>query len=177
MSRLEIFACDGTRLWPYFAKHHYLTGEYHGHFAVIGLVDDQLAAFSSCIAFPTGTIKQPCKRGHRTVVLPDFQGRGIGSAISEVLADTMLRQGFRYFVKTAHPRLGEHRNRSPLWRQSTWNLEERSDRGGFAEDKSWVPRNGQMYCHEFVGSDAAIYDAIMNPKRAEDKQLRLFDAG
>ena len=177
MSKLEVFSCEGVRLWPYFAKHHYLAGDYHGHFSVVGVVDDELAAFSSCIAFPTGTIKQPCKRGHRTVVLPDFQGRGVGSVVSEVLAATMLRQGFRYFVKTAHPRLGEHRNKSPLWRQSKWNLEERSDRGGFVEAKAWMPRNGQMYCHEFIGDDAAAYAAVMKRTRAEDSQLEMFKEG
>lgn len=173
--RLDVHVCDGARLWPYFAKHHYLTGEYFGHFALVGLVDDQLAAFASCISFPTGTIKQPCKRAHRAVVLPDYQGLGIGVRITDLLAGMVLRDGYRYFAKTSHPRLGEYRSASALWKSSTWNLSERSDRGGFDADKAWVPRNGQMYCHEYIGADAEVYDRVMNPPVIADKQMGLFD--
>ena len=193
--RLDVHVCDGARLWPYFAKHHYLTGEYFGHFAVVGLADGQLAAFASCISFPTGTIKQPCKRAHRAVVLPDYQGLGIGVRITDLLADMVLRDGYRYYTKTSHPRLGEYRGASPLWKTSTWNLSERSDhlaermaRDGFdaAKDMSekdyrwaggWRPRNGngQMYCHEYIGADAEVYDRVMNPPVIADKQMGLFD--
>jgi hypothetical protein len=34
-----------------------------------------------------------------------------------------------------------------------------------------------MYCHEFIGDDAAAYAAVMKRTRAEDSQLEMFKEG
>jgi GNAT superfamily N-acetyltransferase len=52
----------------------------------------------------------------RTVVLPDFQGLGIGVRFSNAIADIFIEEGSRYFSKTAHIRMGEYRQNNPLWR-------------------------------------------------------------
>jgi len=54
-------------------------------------------------------------REHRTVMMPDFQGLGIGTCMSNAVAAAMLRRGLRYFSRTAHPRFGNHRQKSDLW--------------------------------------------------------------
>jgi GNAT superfamily N-acetyltransferase len=58
---------------------------------------------------PSGTIKNGYALS-RTVVLPDFQGLGIGKSISEFTAQILLSIGGRVFTKTINPALGEHRN-------------------------------------------------------------------
>ena len=65
-------------------------------------------------------------RGHRTVVLPEFQGMGIGTAFSDAIAEFYVSQGVRYFSKTAHPSFGEHREKSPLWRATSMNKKSRT---------------------------------------------------
>jgi GNAT superfamily N-acetyltransferase len=53
-------------------------------------------------------------RGCRTVILPDFQGLGIGVRFSDAIADIHIEDGYRYFSKTAHMRMGEYRQHSPI---------------------------------------------------------------
>lgn len=57
----------------------------------------------------------PRMREHRTVVLPPYQGLGIGTRLSDAIAHSHLLEGYEYYSKTAHPRFGQYRNHSPLW--------------------------------------------------------------
>src|SRR5262249_28398121 len=56
------------------------------------------------------------RREHRTVVLPDFQGVGVGQAVSEVVASMWRGLGYRALSTTTHPGLIASRRRSPRWR-------------------------------------------------------------
>jgi hypothetical protein len=164
---------EGAAYWPYFAKHHYMSGDYNGHGAIVGVMNGELAAFTSHIAYPS-PIPQPCKREHRTVVLPDFQGFGLGPQVSQVMGVYLLSQGFRYFCKTSHHRLGEHRNRSPLWKATSWN-----GKGGERDNQDrqvrWHRKMLVGYCHEFVGDDPELYASVMEmKKRGDANQISLF---
>ena len=53
--------------------------------------------------------------GARCVWLPDFQGIGIGNAVSEYVAP-LYSWKWRYHSVTSHPAMIAHRVRSPLWR-------------------------------------------------------------
>lgn len=75
--------------------------------------DLRAAAFAS-------VIHRPDSQGgfwaeHRTVCLPDFQGVGIGNALSEFVAALFVATGKRYCSRTSHPAMIRHRARSPLW--------------------------------------------------------------
>ena len=168
---VEYYLVEGAAYWPYFAKHHYMNGEYNGHGAIVGVMNGELAAFTSYIAYPS-PIPQPCKRGHRTVVLPDFQGFGFGAQISQVMGVYLLSQGFRYFCKTSHPRLGEHRNLSPLWRETSQNMKMRDND---SLKLRWRRKEVSSYCHEFVGDDPELYASVMETKkRVDTNQMSLF---
>ena len=57
-------------------------------------------------------------REHRLVAMPDFQGVGLGSAMSHAVAAMIGRAtGRPYFSLTSHPALAPHRlNRPREWR-------------------------------------------------------------
>lgn len=55
------------------------------------------------------------KRGHRTVVLPDYQGVGIGSILSNFIAEYYVKQGFRYSSVTSNPAFINHRKNNKNW--------------------------------------------------------------
>jgi len=57
------------------------------------------------------------RREHRVVVLPEYQGMGMGSCLSDAVAalETGLDPGSKYFSKTKHPRFGGYRNASRVW--------------------------------------------------------------
>ena len=66
---------------------------------------------------PSGTLSNGY-REHRTVTLPDYQGVGIGNAISAYCASMWRALGKRVFSATSHPSMIAARERSPLWRVS-----------------------------------------------------------
>jgi len=115
----------GPEMWRYFSKYHYLDTRMSlsGHYYV-GLIGDKPVAFHA-VLHSTNRDIHSYWRGHRTVVLPEFQGMGIGTAFSDAIAEFYVSQGFRYFSKTAHPSFGEHREKSPLWRPTSTNKKSR----------------------------------------------------
>lgn len=155
--KLNIFPVVGKQVWPIFAPHHYLTEKYAGHRAFLAtLPDGTPVAFTSSISFPHAQIKYG-RREHRTVVLPDFQGLGLGVRLSEWLGEWHLQQGHRFYSRTTHPRLGAYRDSSPLWRATGGNRKAQSSaslqgRGQGREGGSWaVDLSRVAYSHEYVG--------------------------
>lgn len=115
MLKVDIHRVDGRKVWHMFAPHHYLTEKYNGHRAFIAtLPDGEVVGFMSSIAFPH-PVHKGAYREHRTVVLPDYQGLGLGVRLSDWLAEWHFRQGQPYFSRTAHERMILYRQSSPLW--------------------------------------------------------------
>jgi len=56
------------------------------------------------------------RRFSRIVTLPDYQGIGIGMAMTEAVAELHRREGHRINVTASHPALIAHCRRSPRWR-------------------------------------------------------------
>ena len=63
----------------------------------------------------SSTATAPPQRAHRTVVLPEWQGFGVGSRLSDAAAAWHARCGSDYYGQTVHPRFGQYRDSSPLW--------------------------------------------------------------
>lgn len=111
----EIFECS-KEAWWLFKEHHYLT---HSASAVAKwymlTVDGKPAAITSTIHFPSAKHKV-VQRGHRTVVLPDYQGLGLANALVEAVADMIVTTGGVYQTTTSHPAMIAHRCKSSKWR-------------------------------------------------------------
>ena len=161
--------------WNFFKKHHYLTEKVN----------------KSCKFFlfewndkPVGicaVINQPrkgCPNGFalsRTVVLPDFQGMGIGSKISEFCASMFVGIGGKVYTKTINPALGEYRNRSDKFRPTAQNGKVRK----LKDDTDKKARNRltrASYCHEYIGEGISGYEELLKPikEMRADKSLTLF---
>ena len=149
------------RLWDVFKKHHYLSEDLplstRCFFAVW---DDNIIGFSATISLPgkipplyEGDIRKKW-RECRTVIIPDFQGLGIGTRFSDAIADLHIEQGYRYFSKTSHMRMGLYREKSPIWKATATNL---ADRSKSTKGKSWshlnIERERICYSHEYIGKD------------------------
>ena len=112
--KLEIRRTDRS-MWPLFKRHHYLSGELHRSAqCFVGTVEGRGAVFTAVLFYPHPN--RPGWREHRTVCHPDFQGVGIGNAMSEFVASLYVAGGKPYFSTTGHPGMIWHRGRSPLWR-------------------------------------------------------------
>jgi GNAT superfamily N-acetyltransferase len=106
----------GRDLWPAFQNHHYLNrGLGQGVVAWAAFWDRELVAFSAWIHAMT---RHGGKREHRTVTLPDYQGAGIGHALSTYVASAWKALGYRATSTTAHPAVIASRVKSADWRMT-----------------------------------------------------------
>lgn len=151
--RLAIEPCHRS-WWDIFKRHHYLTdGMVDSADTFIAFWETIPVCFMSCIAMPHGSIKN-AYREHRTVALPDYQGLGIGVKCSDWLAQRNVDKGRRYYSRTSHPRMGEYRNRSLLWRATSSNMKPSGDHSTKRMDNRIRLSNPDRvgYSHEYIGS-------------------------
>lgn len=154
---LHITPCETEETWELFKRHHYLSGKINkGAVSWVALHGGKPIAFVSSIAYPSGSVKN-AYREHRTVVLPEFQGMGIGNRVSEEVAQHFINQGCRYFSKTSHPSMGIHRNNSRLWKPTSKNMKARKDYKSGRKTKEdghkHLHAHRVCYSHEYVGGD------------------------
>lgn len=100
--------------WRLFHHHHYLSGTLNRSArCFVASVAGRPAAFTAVLSHPGSP--RSYWREHRTVCLPDFQGVGIGHALSEFVASLFAATGKRYLSVTSHPGMIAHRLRSANW--------------------------------------------------------------
>jgi energy-coupling factor transporter ATP-binding protein EcfA2 len=100
--------------WELFRQHHYLaTSLAAGAQCWAAFWDGRPVAFSAWVHSLSNFTG---KREHRTVVLPDYQGVGIGHALSTHLAAMWKALGYRAGSTTTHPAFLAARMKDPRWR-------------------------------------------------------------
>lgn len=111
---LVISRC-GSEAWMLFRGHHYLSAEMHrGARVFLATWQDQPVALTAVLP-AIGFVGK--WREHRTVCLPDFQGVGIGNAMSRTVAGIVTAAtGGEYRSVTSHPAFTRARLASPAWR-------------------------------------------------------------
>ncbi len=111
---LAVVRCQASA-WRLFAPHHYLSAALNPS-AVCFLASwgEQPVAFSAWLPFIGAG--PPTRREHRTVTLPDFQGVGIGNALSALIASLWKALGYRALSTTTHPAMMRARQKSLHWR-------------------------------------------------------------
>jgi hypothetical protein len=101
----------------------------------------------------------------------------------DAIADILIEEGYRYFSKTAHMRMGEYRQHSPLWRATATNSVDRQiglSHERRSQERTMAPHGPWMldricYSHEYIGPDRKSYDPVWI-KKEEYKQNDLFGA-
>lgn len=68
----------------------------------VGVLNGRLVCHTGVIQFP---LRKGKKRVHRLVVLPDYQGIGIGTAFIKAIGDIVESQGFELNLTTTTPSL------------------------------------------------------------------------
>jgi GNAT superfamily N-acetyltransferase len=81
----------------------------------VTLWNDKPIAFNAVLPLPSGTLKNAFRMS-RTVVLPDYQGMGIGGVVSTYIAKLYKADGKRFYAKTSNPALWNQREQSKKWR-------------------------------------------------------------
>lgn len=103
--------------WAVFRRHHYLSGDLHVAAKCVGaFYGDECIAFCAFYRFPHPRAKD-IMVNHRTVVLPDYQGLGLGERVSSFVGQMLAEQGDRFRTTLAHPALIAAYRKSPRWRE------------------------------------------------------------
>lgn len=110
---LEIIRTKASA-WHLFAPHHYLSNAIApSAICFLASWNKQPVAFSAWLPFVGKG--PPTRREHRTVCLPDFQGVGIGQALSSTIASMFKGLDLRAISTTTHPGLIASRIRGSNW--------------------------------------------------------------
>jgi GNAT superfamily N-acetyltransferase len=114
---LEIYPVDRSA-WPMFRRHHYLSADIHRAAQCFGAwIGNQLVAFAAIRHFPHAHTRN-IKMGHRLVVLPDYQGLGIGGRLDDWIGQYLWDRKLRYRNVVAHPAMIAYYSASPRWHEN-----------------------------------------------------------
>lgn len=134
----------GWQFWPHFEPHHYLRPPgMIAAYCYVGFVNDEPVAH---IAMSTraGLVEA---RAARLVVMPEWQGLGIGPRLLNAVCalwrkgDNPYGRPLRTLFHTSHPRLISSLRRDPLWTQVSARLcGDSKQRSKASINNSWVRR-------------------------------------
>lgn len=111
---LQIFRAK-YEAWGAFSKHHYLDAKLNKSANVyVATVEGQPAALIALLTLVHPQLKNT-KRISRIVVLPDFQGIGLGTKFMDAISSALKAQGFDTYITTSHPALMKAMNYSKFW--------------------------------------------------------------
>ena len=152
--------CD---TWERFKKYHYMTSDLNAAaMCFVFTWNNKLVAFYAVLPQPSGQYKN-AYRGHRLVVLPDFQGMGIGSKVSEFVGGILKNNGKTMYTKTVNPAIGTYRSMHPeTWKASAAN--------GLKDTQEHIDKNSSMggltrasFCYKYVGPAITGYEELVLP--------------
>lgn len=110
-----------------FRKYHYLNTDLHpAAQQYVGVVNGEIVCHTGIIQFP---MQKGKKRVHRLVVLPDYQGVGIGTAFINAVGEIVAQEGFELNLTTTTPALVGALRKSPLWVLARYGREKDGAKG------------------------------------------------
>lgn len=113
--KFEIFQTGDKTIWKMFAKHHYLSHSHNNAANVfIATVNNEIAGFISILHFPHPKVKN-MKKVHRLVILPDYQGVGIGLRLLNEIGKVYKHEQQRFNIVTSAPSLINALKKSTEW--------------------------------------------------------------
>ena len=125
------------RAWQTFGRHHYLSHKLHpasrGYLATVRIGDEEPtpAAFVATLA----NVGHEGRRAiHRLVVLPDFQGLGVGLRVLDAVA-SVEAVTHKLGIRTSHPSLIRALGKSKRWRVTGVSQGDSVQRGLLAHGK------------------------------------------
>lgn len=122
---LQIYR-TGRAAWDLFKKHHYLSHSIPGgaqiYVAYLCGLDGPGVPCGIVVVGQhfgnsrRGATEQGTKRISRIVVLPDYQGIGIGSRLLDGVAGILREENWKVAITTSHPGMIAHLARSQAWK-------------------------------------------------------------
>ena len=147
--------------WNIFKKHHYLTDEVNkGAKFFLFQWNKKPVAIIAILNTPRKGIPNGMAIS-RIVVLPDYQGLGIGSKLCNFIGGVFKNDNKKLYIKTVNPALGEYFNNSKLWRGTSMNGKAKINGFDPHRYKNRVTR--LSYSHEYIGEPINGYENLLLP--------------
>lgn len=155
---LQIVRCR-YETWELFKQHHYLSEDLNkASKCFLVLWNDKPVAFFAFLSLPSGTLKNAW-RGSRSVVLPDYQGLGIGFKVSKYLHSLFKKQGIRMYVKSSNPAIINSRLKDVDYKGGVSNSKEDKN-----TNMNWSRKTNLAYSFEYIGEASNDNDEIIRMK-------------
>jgi len=149
--------------WDFFKKHHYLTEDVNKSCKFLLFEwNDKPIGIVAIINQP----RKGCPNGFaisRVVVMPDFQGMGLGVKLSEFCGGLIRNMDGLCFIKTVNPALGVYFNKSKQWRGTAMNNKIRHKSSSSSDTSAKNRLERASFCHEYIGESISGYEDLLLP--------------
>ena len=146
--------------WELFKHHHYLSSELNKSArCFMATWNNNPVAFTAILSLPHPKLKNSWRES-RTVVLPDYQGLGIGIKLSDYFGSLIKAKQGRYFSKTIHPAMVDYRLKNKnKWKETTHSREKRSPSEASMLKRNWTASDRFCYAFEYIGEPSKIEES------------------
>ncbi len=171
--QLSIFRCR-YETWNIFKHHHYLSDELNkAASSYVILWNEKPIAFIGILPFP-GVGDEKTRRISRIVVLPDFQGLGIGKDLLNYISSLYQKEKSTMYIRTMSPALGLSLANDKNWMATSSNLKiPQADSSG----RKLIER--PSYSYKYIGEESEHDTSIIKfksevYKHVAQNQISLF---
>lgn len=149
--------------WRIFAKHHYMTTQHNDSAqCIVAQWNEKPVAFISILPLFGAGIHNSV-RVHRLVVLPDFQGLGIGRQLISAVGGIYMNNNRKLYIKTINPALGYALGNDNRWSPTGHNGKYRVDIEKNDWTKTKTHKSRASYCYKYVGKNIEGFDNLVLP--------------
>ena len=157
---------DKKAIWEMFKNHHYLSAELNLASSVyVGVLNDEIVSMCAILPQPNGY----CLNGyrvHRLVVLPDYQGLGIGGKMLESICELYNKENKVMYIRTSHVKLANKLLNSPYWKETHRSKQISPSQ---KERMGWKITSRTPYSFEYIKNN------IPKLKKEKIEQLSLYE--
>lgn len=116
----------------------------------IGYIENNPVCFFAIQHFPHPIVKN-FKAGHRLVVLPDYQGLGIGHIFSSEVADIWVKKGCRFRITSSTKSLFKQRSKDKRWKVTSKGRNIYQTKGNRHNISRSMSGAKLTYSYEYIG--------------------------
>lgn len=118
---LSIFRCR-YETWDIFKQHHYLSEDLNkASINYVIMMNEKPIGFVAILPFP-GVGDEKTRRCSRIVILPDYQGLGIGKDVLNYISSLYAKEKSIMYIRTMSPALGIALEKDKNWIATSSNL-------------------------------------------------------
>ena len=145
--------------WDLFKQHHYLTASLNKASRLfLASWEDRIVGCIAILPFPNKFLKNAW-RASRTVILPDYQGLGLGIYLSDYFGSLIKAREGRFYSRTVHPAMISHRLRSGLWKETSRSRTTQSEYDQSCNTMWKVDAKRECYSFEYIGEASSYEDS------------------